>query len=157
MNPTVLDILLYLFENALEDDEILPERTQLIHQLTEVGFPTNKATQAVDWLEKLAVRQQEPHAIQAQEGSFRILTAAEVIRLNTQAQGLLLHLQHIGILDSAQREVVIERLLALEDEVIDVEQVKWVVLMVLFNQPGQEAAFARMENLLYDELPNPAH
>ena len=33
---------------------------------------------------------------------------------------------------------------------IDVEQIKWVVLMVLFNQPGQEANFAWMEDLMFD-------
>ena len=34
---------------------------------------------------------------------------------------------------------------------IDVDQVKWVVLMVLFSQPGQESAFARMEDLVFEE------
>ncbi len=50
----------------------------------------------------------------------------------------------------AQRELVIDRLLALDAKEIDVEQVKWVVLMVLFSQPGQEKAFARMEDLVFD-------
>ena len=35
---------------------------------------------------------------------------------------------------------------------IDVEQVKWVVLMVLFSQPGQEVAFSRMEDLVYSKM-----
>ena len=41
---------------------------------------------------------------------------------------------------------------ALDTEELNLEQVKWVVLMVLSCQPGQEAACARMEDLLY-ELP----
>ncbi|MDH4071658.1 MAG: DUF494 domain-containing protein, partial [Gammaproteobacteria bacterium] len=32
-----------------------------------------------------------------------------------------------------------------------VEQIKWVVLMVLFSQPGQETAYARMEDLVFEE------
>jgi len=32
---------------------------------------------------------------------------------------------------------------------MDLEQVKWVVLMVLSCQPGQEAACERMEDLVY--------
>ena len=55
------------------------------------------------------------------------------------------------ILSPVQREVVLERLMALDSPDIDVEQVKWVVLMVLFSQPGQESAFARMEDLVFEE------
>ncbi|MDN5850738.1 MAG: DUF494 domain-containing protein, partial [Nitrococcus sp.] len=37
---------------------------------------------------------------------------------------------------------------------IDLDTLKWVILMVLFNQPGQEKAYAWMENLVFE---NPAH
>ena len=50
-----------------------------------------------------------------------------------------------------------DRLLALESSDIDVEQVKWVVLMVLFSQPGQELAYARMEDLVFEETPAHVH
>ena len=36
-------------------------------------------------------------------------------------------------------------------DLVDKEQVKWVVLMVLFAQPGQETAFSRMEDLVFEE------
>ena len=48
-----------------------------------------------------------------------------------------------------QRELVIDRLLALDDEEIDVEQTNWVVMMVLFSQPGQKEAYAQMEDLVF--------
>ena len=50
-----------------------------------------------------------------------------------------------------QREILIDRLLALETPDIDVEQIQWVVLMVLFSQPGQEQAYARMEDMVFEE------
>jgi Smg protein len=40
---------------------------------------------------------------------------------------------------------------------IDVEQIKWVVLMVLFSQPGQELAYARMEDLVFEENTGAVH
>ena len=33
---------------------------------------------------------------------------------------------------------------------ITLEDMKWVVLMVLFNQPGQEANYAWMEDFMFD-------
>jgi Smg protein len=59
-------------------------------------------------------------------------------------------LERHDILAPLQREVVLDRLLALDSEELDIEQVKWVVLMVLSSQPGQEQAFARMEDLVAD-------
>jgi Smg protein len=73
----------------------------------------------------------------------------ELERLDAASRGYLLHLEQIGILKPAQREIVIDRLLALDDEEIDAEQTKWVVMMVLFSQPGQHEAFAQMEDLVY--------
>ena len=64
-----------------------------------------------------------------------------------------MHLENVGILSPEQRELVIDRLMALEGDDIDLEKLKWVVLMVLFSQPGQETAFARMEDLVFEERP----
>ncbi len=52
---------------------------------------------------------------------------------------MLLALERGGILSPTQREIVIDRLLALDNEELSLEQVKWVVLMVLSSQPGEEA------------------
>jgi Smg protein len=56
-----------------------------------------------------------------------------------------------------QRELVIERLMALDGDEIDLEKLKWVVLMVLFSQPGQETAFSRMEDLVFEEHSGAVH
>jgi Smg protein len=47
--------------------------------------------------------------------------------------------------------------MALEDEDMDLDQLKWVILMVLFNQPGSEAAYAWMEDLVFDEAAGSLH
>ena len=47
--------------------------------------------------------------------------------------------------------MVIDRVMALEAEEIDLEQLKWVVLMVLFNQPGQEQAYDLLEDWVVSE------
>ena len=66
-------------------------------------------------------------------------------------------LEQTAVLDHNTREMVIDRVMALESEEIDLEQLKWVVLMVLFNQPGREAAYAWMEDLVFDEMPGIIH
>lgn len=148
MNPTVLDVLLYLFEQHLETNEEPPERPVLEGLLQATGFPKFTVRQALDWLEALASQQEQLSPMSPQTQSLRVFSASECQRLEPDARGLILHLEQTGVIDSARREIVIERLMAL-DEVSGTEEVKWVVLLTLFRQPGQEAAFARMEDMLY--------
>jgi Smg protein len=89
--------------------------------------------------------------------AIRIFDASEQTRLDTDCRGYILYLENIGILNAAQRELVIDRLLALDARQIDIEQIKWVVLMVLFTQPGQESAYLRMEDLVFDNRLEAVH
>ena len=47
--------------------------------------------------------------------------------------------------------------MALDQDDIDLDDLKWVVLMVLFNQPGAEAAYAWMETQIFSDEPEPLH
>ncbi len=47
--------------------------------------------------------------------------------------------------------------MALETGDVDLEQLKWVVLMVLFNQPGKEDVYAFMEDLVLDRASGRLH
>jgi len=80
-----------------------------------------------------------------------VFCEGELSRLSTECRGFLLTLERLGILSPQQREVVIERMLALDADELDTEQLKWVVLMVLSSQPDQEHAFARLEDLVVAE------
>jgi len=52
---------------------------------------------------------------------------------------------------------VIERMLALDADEPDTEQLKWVVLMVLSSQPGCELAVERLGGLMLDAPVNAPH
>lgn len=157
MNPSVLDTVLFLFENYLEDCDEPPQRATLENLLRSGGFPEPTVHRALDWLEVLDAPELEfaPDAFEA--GAWRVFDMLECTRLTTEARGFLHYLEQVGVLDAVLRERVIERLLALDDEVVDVEEVQWVVLLSLFRRPGQEAAFAQMEDLLYTNLADLAH
>jgi Smg protein len=81
---------------------------------------------------------------------MRVFTDSELNHLPADCRGYLLELERTGILSPQQREIVIERLLALDSSELDVDQLKWVALMVLSSQPGEELACSRMENLVFD-------
>jgi Smg protein len=80
-----------------------------------------------------------------------------MLHLDTECRGFLLFLEQMGVLDDASRETVIDRIMALDSEDMNLEQLKWVVLMVIFNQPGGEAATAWMEDIVIDQMATQLH
>ena len=154
MKENMFDVLMYLFEHYYMDEEteFSPDRDSLHSELIEAGFPSSDINQAFEWLEDLAVQQHQIQAPQT-ENAIRIFSDRECERLDAESRGFLLFLEQMGILTPEARERVIERAMALETDDFDISQLKWVVLMVLFNQPGAEAAYAWMEDLVFDSLP----
>jgi Smg protein len=150
-NGSVLDILIYVFDRyMLAELETVPEREELAQDLTDAGFPGDQVERALDWLADLACERDRPDLEAARPSAMRIFTEEELTRLPVDCRGYLLELERSGILSSQQREIVIERLLALDGAELDVDQLKWVVLMVLSSQPGEELACSRMEGLMFD-------
>lgn len=159
MKENILDVLMYLFENYMDNDvDRNPDQETLKLELVEAGFTQAEINKAFIWLEGLAVLQDNlpPQTLKSNR-SIRIFTDQEAEKLGIECRGFLLFLEQVDVLDQANRELVIDRVMALETEEIDLEQLKWVVLMVLFNQPGQEAAFAWVEDLVYDETAGTLH
>ena len=158
MNETVLDVLMYLFDTYVEaEDDPEPDQHELRLELSNVGFGDAEIDRALDWLDGLT-EHQDNLAFNAQTGhGTRIFNDLEHLRLDSPCRGYITYLEQIAILSPPQREILIDRLLALETPDIDVEQVKWVVLMVLFSQPGQELAYARMEDLVFEENTGAVH
>ncbi len=159
MKENVLDVLMYLFENYMDNEvEHNPDQETLKLELVEAGFTQAEINKAFIWLEGLAALQESlPPQTVRNNRSIRIFTEQEAEKLGVECRGFLLFLEQVGVLDQANRELVIDRIMALETEEIDLEQLKWVVLMVLFNQPGQEAAFAWVEDMVFDEMAGTVH
>jgi len=152
MKETILDVLLYLFENFFYDDpDAVRDRDSLQAGLLQAGFSPTEISKAFDWLDDLASQRPSASDPGAELGPVRIYVDSEEARLDRECRGFLMLLEANGILDAHQRELVLDRAMALDQEEIDLEDLKWVVLMVLFNQPGAEAAYAWMESQMFEE------
>ena len=157
---SVLDILIYVFDRyMLVEAPAVPRREHLARDLERAGFAPAKVERALDWLTDLAFGQKRasPDASCAPAGGVRIFSDGEPMRPSTECRGLLLPLERARVLTPPQREIVIERLLALDAEEPDTEQLKWVVLMVLSSQPGCELAVERLGGLMLEAPVNAPH
>jgi Smg protein len=149
MTGSVLDILIYVFDRyMLNETPDVPERDRLARDLEGVGFEPANVERALDWLTDLAYGNVQAGEQPQLQGGVRIYSDSELTRLSTESRGLLWQLESARVLTPPQREIVIERMLALDTDEPDTEQLKWVVLMVLSSQPGQELAVERLGGLM---------
>jgi len=152
MTGSVLDILIYVFDRYMLDEvPEVPEREHLVRDLERAGFAQANVERALDWLADLACERDRPPLASTDKGkgpTVRIFSDCELARLSTECRGFLFTLERLGILSPQQREIVIERMLALDADELDTEQLKWVVLMVLSSQPGYELAVERLGGLM---------
>lgn len=148
MKETLLDVLMYLFENYHDGElEDVDNQQTLRVELAAAGFPEEEVDHAFAWLDGLAQQRDTP-TLADRTDALRIYAPQEQEKLSADCRGFLLYLQQLGIINAESRELIVERLLALEDEV-DLERVKWVCLLVLINQPGEEEAAVHLEDMVY--------
>ncbi len=148
MKETVLDVLMYLLENYQEAELSDSGNQDTLHEeLIAPGFPDEEVRHAFRWLDGLAAQRQLP-IVFGPSGSMRLYAREEMAKISAECRGFLMYLEQLGILDGTLRELVIDRLMALKEE-IDLERVKWVCLLVLMNQPDAEEAYGHLEEMVY--------
>ncbi len=158
MKETILDVLLYLFEHFFYDDpDAVRDRESLQAGLVQAGFSPSEIAKAFTWLDELSRQRDQARPPTGLLGPVRLYAGPELEKLDVECRGFLAFLEQTGVIDADQRELVLDRVLALDQDELDLDDLKWVVLMVLFNQPGSEAAYAWMESQLFEDEPTAVH
>lgn len=146
----MLKVLMYLFENYIDNDaRLISDKTIIGTELAKAGFNPVEIDQAMSWLHGF-IHQQEDYqeAVTCSHHNFRIFNEEESNRLSIKSQALLRNLEQMNIINPQTREIVIDRLMELDYEVIETADVKWVVMMVLFHQKDSKAALALMQDMV---------
>ena len=150
------DILAYLFENC-QQAELADDRERVARKLSAAGFEDGDISEALHWLAGvLRTPQALDSALPDSRTSFRAFAPRELAKLDAQCRGFLLTLEHSGILNAQTREVVLERSLAASGHALSLDQLKLIVLMVLWNQhtPTSQLLAEDLFSASHSRLPN---
>jgi Smg protein len=152
MKETMLDVLMYLFDQYLDEDaDVESDEETLKWQLAQAGFPESEIAKALSWIEGLVPNQgAAPIQVSHTQPPMRVYAPQEMERMDALCRGYLLFLEQIGVLDPSTRELIIDQVMALETDTVDLAQLKWVVLMVLFNQPDGQTVCSWIEDFIFD-------
>lgn len=129
----MFDILLFLFESYF-DAGSYPEPNRLSAKLTAAGFEEEDINQALTWLSGLRELSNATYPESINHSGLRCYTDYEAERMSEEGLRFIAFWEHNKIITPIEREMIIDRVVALGRDKLSVDKVKLIALMVLWNQ-----------------------
>jgi len=132
MKDRVVEILVLLM-SELQENKPLHEVD--LSQLRDRGYTTSEISAAFSWLyeNSRAGRIESIRSGAAAAGSRRIFHEAEKAVLSTAAQGYMIQLIELGLVNDREVEIVLERAMSSGYSGLTVQEVRDIVATVLFS------------------------
>ena len=150
------EVLVYLFENC-QQAELADDRERVARKLSAAGFEDADISEALHWLAGVVRTARTANVpLPDSRTSFRAFAPRELAKLDAQCRGFLITLEQSGILTAETRELVLERSLAASGPSLSLDQLKLIVLMVLWNQktPTSQLVAEDLFSAAQPRLPN---
>jgi Smg protein len=146
----MFEVLVYLFENYFEAD-IRPDQNTLAKELSAAGFDQEDINCAFDWYSALEeMTGQTGESTHGHGLGFRVYTDPETKKISSESLSFLIFLEQAQVLNPFQRELVVDRAMALPQPEVSIEEIRWIVLMALWNQ-GKAKDYLFVEDAVFGE------
>ncbi len=145
----MFDVLVFMFENyfanhAQPDDKIMEQ------ELSEAGFEKNDIDGAFDWFEQMKSMLNAPELdYEHQESAMRCFSPSEQKKINIESLGFVIFLQQASVINDVERDLIIDRAMALKQDRIKIEEMRWITMMALWNK-GREKDYAFVEDAVFN-------
>jgi len=154
----MFDVVMFLLENYMEHGvPLVSEKEWIVAELERIGFHKIEIDRALDWLVGLEQIQKTAKSVDMTHVTFRHYLPYEKEQIGFKGMGFLAYLEQVGVLDPVTREVVIDRLMALDQHEVDVARIQWVTLVALYNRPKQKAALMLLQDLILSDAFHQVH
>ncbi|MBL6686449.1 MAG: DUF494 domain-containing protein [Methylophilaceae bacterium] len=147
----MFELLIYMFENYLSSQNKLDFNNMSL-ELEAAGFDNDEIKDAFDWFTQLKVMSDKvPLKLKSRsKPKLRIYTANEKEKVSSDALGFLIFLEQAQVLNDFEREIIIDRSMALNQNFISIDEIRWIVMMTLWNN-GKENDYLFVEDALYQK------
>ncbi|HXU94426.1 MAG TPA: DUF494 domain-containing protein [Gallionella sp.] len=146
----MFEILMYLFESYF-DAGSYPEPHKLSRKLSAAGFEEEEISDALSWLSALQQQTPDNYPVNLRHGGIRCFAELEKLRIGDEARQFLVFAEQQHMISAVEREMVLDRAVALQHENLGVDKLKLIMLMVLWNR------HQNLDPLLVEELLSPVH
>lgn len=145
----MFEILMFLFESYF-DAGSYPDSDKLSLKLTAAGFEDEDINLALNWLSGLKRLNAADYPSSINQGGTRCFAALETKRISIEGLHFLTFWEQSNVITPVEREMIIDRAVALGRENLSLDKVKLITLMVLWNLHQD------LDPMLVEELLTPA-
>ena len=146
----MFEILMYLFESYF-DAGSYPEPDKLSRKLSAAGFEDEEINDALTWLSALQEQSSDSYPASLEHTGQRHFADLELQLISYEARQFLLFAEQQRLITAVEREMIIDRSVALKQENLALDKLKLIMLMVLWNRHQD------LDPLLIEELLTPLH
>lgn len=146
----MFEILMYLFESYF-DAGSYPEPEKLSRKLTAAGFEGDEISEALTWLSALQKHNPDNYPASLEHSGQRHFAELELQLIGDEARQFLLFAEQQHLISAVEREMIIDRSVALKQEALALDKLKLIMLIVLWNRHQD------LDPLLIEELLTPLH
>lgn len=144
----MFEILMYLFESYF-DAGSYPPPEKLSRKLSAAGFEGEEIDEALTWLAALQAQSTEHYPATLAHGGLRHFAELEQKRIHPDGLRFLRFAEQEKLISPVEREMIIDRAVALRQEQLGLDKLKLIMLMVLWNRHQE------LDALLVEELVTP--
>ncbi|MBY0576570.1 MAG: DUF494 domain-containing protein [Gallionellaceae bacterium] len=146
----MFEILMYLFESYF-DAGSYPEPDKLSRKLSAAGFEGEEIDEALTWLSALQQQSPDSYPASLEHAGLRHFAELELHRISYEARQFLMFSERQHMISAVEREMIIDRAVALQQENLGLDKLKLIMLMVLWNRHQD------IDPLLVEELLTPLY
>ena len=145
----MFEVLVFMFENYIAH-HALPDNDIMTQELTAAGFEQSDIVGAVDWFHVMKTRLIKPPTDYAhQHTSMRIFSEIEYKKISLESISFLIFLQQANVINDVERDLIVDRAMALKQEKIKMEEMRWITMIALWNA-GREKDYLFVEDALFN-------
>ena len=145
----MFEILMFLFESYFNAGSY-PDSDKLSLKLTAAGFEDEDINLALSWLSGLKSLTDADYPEVINNSGVRCYSELETKRISMEALRFLAFCEQSKMIRPVEREMILDRAVALGRESLPLDKVKLIALMVLWNLHEE------LDPMLVEELLSPA-
>lgn len=128
----MFDILMFLFESYFDAGNY-PDPDKLSVKLTAAGFENDEIHHALTWLAGLKQLSAANYPLSINGGGTRCYAELETNRISVEGLRFITFWEQNKMITPVEREMILDRAVAMARENLSLDKVKVIMLMVLWN------------------------
>lgn len=145
----MFEVLIFMFENYFAN-HAMPGNDVMEQELSAAGFEHEDILGAFNWYEEMqsGLKNSNVDYSFAYSG-YRVFSELELKKLSLESISFILFLHQANVINNMERDLIVDRAMALEQQLIKVEEIRWITMIALWNE-GREKDYLFVEDALFN-------